>query len=248
MGFYDHFSHRQRNSFGVNIKKTQARKLFDLAVSDRNDKCRILEIGPGDGDIAELSRLSGVKYKGVEASHEVADKLKASGNEIIIASVPPLPADLGEFDSCFMLHVIEHLDGIDSASRLLTEIRNVLKNNGKLVVATPDYTRWKLDFYNCDYTHSLPFTARRLSQLLVNVGFTVTHKGIYVGPVFGKSGLPLYWIARLAYSRLVDDILGDMLKSDIWYRGYLTFLPNLIFVARKDEGRLKEVTPTATMR
>jgi hypothetical protein len=130
--------------------------------------------------------------------------------------------------------MIEHLKDIESAEALVGNIRKILNAKGRLVIATPDYIRWKADFVNCDYTHDLPFTIRRLRQLLMNSGFRITYSTIYVGPVFGKHGLPLSWLARLTYVRLLDDLLGNSLRSDVWYRGYLTFLPNLIVIAEKE--------------
>ena len=235
MSFYDHFAKRKRNKLGLYIKRLQARKLFDLVFHNLHEKSKILEIGPGDGYIAELTRQSKMEYLGIEASSAVAEKLELAGYNIRRQQVPPIPNNIGNYDVCFMNHIIEHMNNITLASQLLEETRNHLKKNGKLVIATPDYVRWKVDFYGCDYTHNLPFTRRRLRQLLENSGYKLSYENIYFGTVFGFHGILLYWIMKLFYYRVIDDLFTNFTKSDIWYRGYLTFLPNLVAIAEKKD-------------
>jgi len=148
-------------------------------------------------------------------------------------SPPPLPQGLGKFDYCFMLHIIEHMKDMLTASKLLETISDHLIENGKLILASPDYSKWKTDFYDCDYTHSLPFTLRRMRQLLINFDFQIVHETIYVGPIFGHKGFPLYYIAKLLYSRTLDELFSRRIKNDIYYRGYLTFLPSILVIAKK---------------
>src|ERR1019366_7788626 len=127
----------------------------------------------------------GCRYTGVEGSSSVADKLLSDGFNVIKRFVPPLGTELGKSDVCFMLHVIEHMKDMDTAVRLVSEVREGLNPRGNLVIACPDYLRWKQHFYDCDYTHQLPFTRRRLCQMLVNEGFEITYQSIYTGPFFG---------------------------------------------------------------
>lgn len=237
MAFYDHYAARPRNSLGLKAKLYQAKRIFDLAFEGANNKsATILELGPGDGYIASLSARNNCKYLGIEASEAVAAKLSKLGHNIILSFVPPLPPNTGTFDVCYMLHVIEHMKDMDTATQLIRQVRDRLNNGGKLVLACPDFIRWKQYFYDCDYTHSLPFTKRRLRQFLVNEGFDITYESIYTGPVFGYKGLPLYWFAKLFYPQLLDDLSSVYLKSDILNRGFLTLIPNLIVVARKREN------------
>ena len=234
MAFYDHYATRPRNNLGLKAKLYQARRIFELAFEGTAGiLTSIVEIGPGDGYIASLSEKNNCKYLGIEASEAVVDKLTKQGHNIIHSSVPPLPSDIGAFDVCFILHVIEHMKDMDTATLLIRQIRGHLNQGGKLILACPDYIRWKHYFYDCDYTHCLPFTMRRLRQLLVNEGFDITYESIYTGPVFGYKGLPLYWFAKLFYPQLLDDLSSVYLKSDILNRGFLTLMPNLIVVAKK---------------
>lgn len=237
MAFYDHYAARPRNSLGLRAKLYQAKRIFDLAFAGADCKsAAILELGPGDGYIASLSAKNNCKYLGIEASEAVAAKLSKQGHNIIHSFVPPLPQNAGTFDVCYMLHVIEHMKDMDTATQLIRQVKDCLNNGGRLVLACPDYIRWKQYFYDCDYTHSLPFTKRRLRQLLINEGFEISYESIYTGPVFGYRGLPLYWLAELCYPQWLDDFSSTRLRSDILNRGFLTLIPNLIVVARKRES------------
>ncbi len=235
MGFYDHYAARSRNSLGLKTKIYQAKRIFNLIpqIDQREKPLSVLEIGPGDGYIAKLSTQNNYRYIGIEASEPVADKLLEEGYEIIKGFVPPFPKDIGLFDRCYMLHVIEHLKDMDAATMVIREIREHLNENGRVVIACPDYMRWKQNFYDCDYTHTIPFTKRRLAQLLINEGFEIEYQSIYSGPIFGYKSLPLFWLARLFYPQLIDDLTFKLDKKRILNRGFLTLIPNLIVVARK---------------
>lgn len=201
MAFYNHYASRNRNKFGEKIKKNFARKLFHLVEQYSKNSKRILEIGPGDGYIADLSIHKGYDYIGLEGSRNVYIKLKQQNYNVVKTFVPPLPSDIGKFDICYALHMIEHLNSITDAIELISQIYNNLNNNGRIVIATPDYLKWGKDFFNCDYTHNLPFTVKRLSQLVLNENFEIEYVAYYVGDQFGLLRFPIYWFGKLFYFR-----------------------------------------------
>lgn len=233
MSFYNHYANRSRNKFGEKVKKNFARKLFDMVEQRLKNNKRILEIGPGDGYIADLAIHKGYDYIGLEGSQGVYEKLKQQNYNVIKTFVPPLPSSIGKFDVCYLLHMIEHLNSIKDASELISQIYKCLNINGRIVIATPDYLKWDKDFFNCDYTHNLPFTVKRLSQLLLNEKFEIEYVGYYVGDQFGPLRFLIYWFGKLFYFRWLDNYLKNSLKSDVWYRAYLTCLPNIVLIAKK---------------
>jgi SAM-dependent methyltransferase len=234
MSYYDHYTSRHRNQLGVRAKLYQAKRIFELGVSAGSESpLSILEIGPGDGYIAELARDGRHEYFAIEASATIAESLRNRGFRVHQGFVPPLPPDPEAIDTCFLLHVIEHMQNPQAATDFVTAIRDRLKPGGSLVIATPDFARWHTHFYDSDPTHVLPFTARRLRQLLQQAGMTVEHESLYTGPVFGYLGVPFAWLASLFYTPTVDDFFRWLLPRDIVNRGFLTFLPNLIVVAKR---------------
>jgi len=234
MAVYDQYAKRDRFEAGIKIKLHQARQIYNIGIRHCPDNPkRVFEIGPGDGYIARLTRNNGLSYTGIEGSGSVAAHLETEGFIIVRSYVPPLPSGIERSQICFMLHVIEHMKGAAEASQLILQIRDALDDDGVLVIACPDYTRWGHYFYDCDYTHSMPFTHRRLRQLLQDHQFEVVEETIYSGPLFGYRSLPLAWLAKLIYPQIVDDIIGRFVKKDLLSRGLLTFLPNLLIVGKK---------------
>jgi hypothetical protein len=176
------------------------------------------------------------EYTGIEGSDEVVNNLRAKGYSVLKSFIPPLPEISRKFDVCFMLHVIEHMNNIREAEQLLNGIHDILDQHGKVVIAIPDYQFWGKDFYNCDYTHNLPFTLKRLVQLLQNSGFKIDLAQHYVGSTIGIKGFIKFGVIRLLYSRTIDTVMKNSLSKDTWYRGYLTFIPNLFVIASKSQG------------
>jgi SAM-dependent methyltransferase len=235
MSYYDHYVSRPRNQLGVRAKLRQARRIFELGVSrGRNGPLTVLEIGPGDGYIAELALADRHEYFAIEASESIATSLRERGFRVHQAFVPPLPPEPHTIDACFALHVIEHMQNMQAATEFICAIRDRLKPGGSIVVATPDFSRWKTHFYDSDYTHVLPFTARRLRQLLLAADLSIEFESLYVGPLFGYVGVPFAWLASLFFTPTVDDIFRRLLPRDIASRGFLTILPNLIVVAKRN--------------
>ncbi len=236
MSFYKHYAGRARNPFGVRIKTHQAQVMLNRAKTYSPNKIQsVLEIGPGDGYIAEHYSNSGITYQALERSTEVVKRLQSQGINIIETNCPPISKDLGTFDACYMLHVIEHMKDADMAASIISEIKNRLNKNGLLIIACPDYMKWKEYFYDCDYTHSLPFTKRRLRQLLLDEGFDILKEEVYVGPIFGYKGLPIYWLVKMFFPGFLNDVLEKYFKHDFINKAYLTFLPNLFVIAKKSD-------------
>src|SRR5262245_24157601 len=183
MTAYETYASRPRVQAGVALKLRQSRKLFEYAMARcLQDSPRILEIGPGDGDIALLCAGAGLPYVAIEGNDRVALALRARGHAVHQAYVPPVPSTVQhDFSCCFLLQVLEHMPSPAAAAQLVEEIRSRLRPAGALVVACPDYLRWGARFYDCDYTHTFPLTRRRLRGLLADQGMRVVAETTYSG-------------------------------------------------------------------
>jgi len=148
--------------------------------------------------------------------------IEATGFTRVRAATAPEPEAI---DACFALHVIEHMQTAQAAVEFVTAIRDRMRPGGTLVIATPDFARWKTHFYDSDYTHVLPFTARRLRQLLQAADMSVVYESLYVGPVFGYLGVPFAWLASVLYTATVDDVLRKLVPRTSQVEGFSQFFP-----------------------
>ena len=230
MSFYGYYASRDRNKFGEIIKKKFAQLVFDLTAKHGTTDS-ILEIGPGDGYVADIALAQGITYSAIEGSSKIAAKLAERNIDVHCSFVPPLPNISKEVGCCILLHVLEHMDNHAKASELLGNIHAILKEDGLIIVAVPDYLSWGKLFFDCDYTHSYPLTKRRLNRLFEDNGFSIILNEHYSGCYVGKIPFIFAKILSIFYSDTLNSIFFG--KSDLLYRGVLTFMPNLLVVARK---------------
>lgn len=115
-----------------------------------------------------------------------------SGRQKTLGANPNITADglnIPMQDHCVdyivALHVFEHLiDPIEA----LTEWRRVLKDDGHMVITTPDVSR--LDTMIVDYTHVHAFTPQSLTNILTTAGWSVEDHSEFYGGNFGVVATP----------------------------------------------------------
>ena len=124
MAVYDAYAGRHRIRAGAAIKARQNRIIFELGmVHSLAQERRVLDIGPGDGQIAILSQKAQLPYVAVEGSNTLTEVLRGRGLEVHEGYVPPLPASVGgRFSACFLLHVLEHMPDHRAASQLFLQV------------------------------------------------------------------------------------------------------------------------------
>ena len=227
--FYSHYATRPRNGIGVQVKRHIAERIVKDAALPPS--ARVFELGPGDGDIADLMREQGHAYSAMDASPGVVAALRQRGYEVVEGFAPNIPATAHGLDAVFCMHVIEHMPQTDVHQFLLALIPR-LNPDARVLIATPDFARWGYHFYDSDYTHCWPFTGRKLKQTLEAAGFDVLIERLQVGPLFGLKWAWIGWLAKTCFTATVQDLLRRHLPNDIASRAFLTILPNLVFTAK----------------
>jgi 2-polyprenyl-3-methyl-5-hydroxy-6-metoxy-1,4-benzoquinol methylase len=139
---------------------------------------RIMEIGPGFGELLELLRgeLGYQQVTAVDISEEVVEncnKLFPGSTIHVRDTCEYFAAHPGEFDCVFMLHVLEHIPKVETI-HLLEMIRNALAPEGRLVVEVPNmsnpFTGPAMRYG--DFTHEVGYTELSLAYVLKMAGFS----------------------------------------------------------------------------
>jgi methionine biosynthesis protein MetW len=106
-----------------------------------NRVATVLDVGCGDGSFVQLCVRSGLKCIGVELSPVAVQAAGSSGVDVRQADIEtrglPFPNDT--FDAVYCGELIEHVTDTD---RLLDECARVVRQNGLLVITTPNLASW----------------------------------------------------------------------------------------------------------
>ena len=172
---------------------------------------RILDIGCAVGSLLEELRNRGWETTGVEISLPQAEYARQKRN-LDIRSLPleenKFPPDY--FDAILASHLIEHLN--DPAA-LVNEVRRILVPGGRFFCTTPNIDgfqsrlfreRWRSAIFD----HLYLFSAKTLSRLLLNKGFTIEKIATWGGLAAGTAPLPVKRIFDKAAKRFG---LGDVM-------------------------------------
>jgi ubiquinone/menaquinone biosynthesis C-methylase UbiE len=129
-----------------------------LHISNLKPNYKVLDIGTGRGEIAYNSAKKGCLTFGLDyskASISIAQTLQQKAHQkeinfiLILADARNLPLMENTFDVVFMLDIVEHLSQ-DDLIAVLQQAKNVLNENGRLVIHTMpnlNYYKWGYPIY-----------------------------------------------------------------------------------------------------
>ena len=189
MRFFGHFSSSKATAVGDWLTQKTMEQQFAFVRSELSLKkdIEILEIGPGRGDFAAKFFEAGFQNYDVVEPDEFLRNLcgRLPIRRVYAEIIPPLPGPSAAYDLIIMCDVFEHMNDTAMAQAVLKEIHRVLRPGGHFFVLCPDYTHWKEDFFNCDFSHSNPTTVRRTNQMLYNLDMvnvaTIYHYNFLTG-------------------------------------------------------------------
>jgi SAM-dependent methyltransferase len=95
---------------------------------------RVLEVGPGKGELAErIAADLGAEVVGVDQSERMVELTGGRGVEAIVGDVQALPFEDGSFDAAVAAWMLYHVPDVD---RAVAELSRVLRPGGRLVAVT----------------------------------------------------------------------------------------------------------------
>ncbi len=178
---------------------------------------RVLDVGCSSGYLARPLVERGCTVVGVEQDERAAEAAQDVCTEVLVGDVETmdLPFPEGSFDVVLCGDLIEHLR---APERLLARVRPLLRDDGRLVLTTPNVANWTMRLallagrwrYTergiLDRTHVHLFTHRTLVETLDRAGYRILELDITV-PVPGV-GAPAVERAAHAFGRLRPSLFG----------------------------------------
>jgi 2-polyprenyl-3-methyl-5-hydroxy-6-metoxy-1,4-benzoquinol methylase len=123
------------------VQKWSLKNKINLINSLSNHKGALLDIGAGTGNFCETSKQNSWDVYGVEPS-EKAREVAAKKNIFLHQSIEDFTGQ--QFDVITLWHVLEHLPDLENT---ITAIQKLLKPNGVLIVAVPNYNSFDAKHY-----------------------------------------------------------------------------------------------------
>ncbi len=144
----DYLSHNEHKKGLVpwiynQVKRVNIRNKFKIACKGFTNP-QILDFGCGVGDFLHYAQQNGCEIMGCDMSEEAR---KFSSEKLGKTTVTPeeifaLPHST--FDVITMWHVLEHIDNLKFQTE---QLHRLLKDNGRLVIAVPNYKSYDAQYY-----------------------------------------------------------------------------------------------------
>jgi len=178
---YD-FYEKEDNWTRVMLSKEERRvnkKMYSLMLSFLEEEIEgnfrnLMDIGSGSGYFLEVARDRGWKIEGIEFNSDMLSLAKKNGLNVQNKSLDEAIKEKKSFDVVTSWYVLEHIKNI---SKFITDIRNILKKNGLLMLAVPQLDSLANRLYFKDsptfggYSHINFFNKDSLNNFITELGF-----------------------------------------------------------------------------
>lgn len=178
------------------IKKINLKHKFRLASRDL-PVGKLLDIGCGVGDFLHVAENKGWQCTGVEPSEEAREiaRQRIKGDLLYSEDLEQLTDQ--SFDLITMWHVLEHVDDLKWQ---VAQLQRLIKPNGRIVIAVPNYRSYDGRFYNAYWA------AYDVPRHLNHFNKTVITK------IFKTSGLSLVSMDKLVWDAYYISFMSEQYK------------------------------------
>jgi len=171
-------------------------------------KGHLLDIGAGTGAFAHAMQQKGWKVTGLEPDAVTRDKAYENYKLKLQSTDTIFDLPVNEFEVITMWHVLEHVHALKP---YLNQCFKSLKNNGKLIIAVPNYTSFDARYYKKYWAaydlprHLYHFSPKAMTILLNEMGFEI----VALKPMWYDS----FYVSLLSEKYKKSGILGMILAS-----------------------------------
>ncbi len=155
------------------VKSYSLKKKLKLINSFQFKNKELLDIGAGTGDFINICKNNGWSVTGVEPSKK-ANKIASTKNLVLKKDLEEIEGK--EYDVITMWHVLEHIPNLES---YILKLKELLKENGVLIIAVPNYKSFDANYYKQFWAaydvprHLWHFSKTAISKLFSSINMKV---------------------------------------------------------------------------
>jgi len=177
------------------VKGIALKNKLALINSYQFDKGRILDIGAGTGDFLSVAKNDGWEIIGIEPSDK-AKEIASKKGVTFVANTSEL--ENHSFDVITMWHVLEHVPDLDYQ---IKELKRLLKPNGTLIVAVPNFKSFDAKYYGTFWAaYDVPIHFWHFSKTSLKM-------------LFEKEGMKLEKILPMKFDSFYVSLLSEKYKN-----------------------------------
>ncbi|WP_246067802.1 class I SAM-dependent methyltransferase [Changchengzhania lutea] len=179
----DYISHTdaQRNLFEKAyhvVRKFSLKKKIRLIDSHASESKRLLDVGCGTGDFLQVAKHNDWMVSGIEPNPTARAIANKKTTNAVFGTEELSKFEPHSFDIITLWHVLEHLPNIEQQ---LVLFNTLLKPNGRLIIAVPNYKSYDAAYYKQYWAaydvprHLWHFNRDAINKLCIKHGFEVEH-------------------------------------------------------------------------
>ncbi|WP_054852307.1 class I SAM-dependent methyltransferase [Olleya sp. ITB9] len=177
----DYISHTdsKRNLFEKvyhSIREVSLKRKLKLINSFKTDQKNLLDFGCGTGDFLKSALNNGWNVSGIEPNSEARSIANSKTKQSVLDSEGIKTYKKHSFDVITLWHVLEHIPNLESQISIL---KDLLKPNGVLIIAVPNYKSYDANHYKQFWAaydvprHLWHFDKKSISKLFSSINMTV---------------------------------------------------------------------------
>ena len=212
--------------------KQKIRLINSFALDDKN----LLDVGCGTGDFLQIAKQNNWNVSGIEPNEQARNIANNKTDNSVFKVDQLLKFEANTFDVITLWHVLEHLPNLEEH---IAVFRKVLKPNGTLIIAVPNYKSYDAEYYKQHWAafdiprHLWHFSRASISKLV------------------SKESLSVIKIKPMLFDAFYVSLLSEKYKSGKMnpIRGFwIGLISNLKALKSKEGSSLIYVIKTAKSR
>ena len=200
------------------VKNIALKNKLNLINSLSENKGKILDIGAGTGDFLAFVKQNGWQTIGVEPSQK-AKEIATKKGVVFVNETSELENQ--SFDIITMWHVLEHVPDLE---KQIQELKRLLKTNGTLIVAVPNFKSFDANHYKEFWAaYDVPIHFWHFSKTAINL-------------LFEKQNMKLEKVLPMKFDAFYVSLLSEKYKT-----GKMNYI-KAFFIGLKSNFKAKQTS------